>query len=245
MAVSRVVHINSDVGEGIGNENQLIPSLSACNIACGAHAGNDALIQKTVNLAQQYQVQIGAHPSFPDKENFGRLVLHMEDAQLKESLYDQIEKVRRITREEGDILYHVKAHGALYNLAAKDAHYAQLFIDVVTQVDPNLIIYVPYNSVLADVAQGQIKYMVEGFADRQYESDYTLVSRSFEGAVITNKQHAFRQFHDMYFDKVISREGEKLPFSIDTICLHGDTANAVTTLKYIIRQLKDQGITLS
>ena len=121
----KTIHINCDLGEELYNEDLLMPFISACNIACGGHAGNKEIIENTIDLAKQHQVQIGAHPSFPDRENFGRKVLQIEDNELLDSLVNQISVVLEIANKKNTELHHIKAHGALYNLAAKDQRTAR------------------------------------------------------------------------------------------------------------------------
>lgn len=240
----KTVHINSDVGEGIGNEAQLLPYISACNIACGAHAGNDALIQEVIALAITHNVQIGAHPGYPDPEHFGRRQLAISDHELQQSVTTQIQTIQHYATQAGTKLMHVKTHGALYNLAAKDAHYADLVLETVLNIDPNLILYVPYNSVLASKAKGIIPYKLEGFADRQYEEDYSLVSRSLDGAVLTTNETVYNQVQNIINEHLISRSGKKLQFEADTICFHGDTTNATHLLAYVSSRFKDDHIVL-
>ena len=171
--------INADIGEGIDNEAELIPLLSSCNIACGGHAGNIEIMNKCVELAKKYRVKIGAHPSFPDKDNFGRQVVDMSCPALYQSIKNQIKALMRVVREQHAALHHVKPHGALYNLAAKDKTTAEVIVEVMKSIHLPLKLYVPYGSVIANIAtKAKIPITFEVFADRNYNSDLSLVSRT-------------------------------------------------------------------
>jgi len=237
MAISREVHFNCDVAEGIGNEAQLLPYLSACNIACGAHAGNDALIVQTVQLAINHHVEIGAHPGFPDPDNFGRKEMNIDLEVLRTSLSDQILKVKTITEDMGGTLYHVKPHGALYNCAAKDITYANLVVEVVQEIDTQLILYVPYKSIISKMAQGKLNTVIEGFADRRYTDSYALASRDLEQAVISMPEAVFDQVKMIRSGQIKTLSKNIIPFKAETLCVHGDTPNAIDILKYVVGQL--------
>ena len=237
------IDINSDVGEGVGNEAQLLPLLSSCNIACGAHAGDADTIQYTIQLAIKNNVKIGAHPGYPDKENFGRLVLDMTTTDLRNSLKEQIQTVKNFAERQHQKLHHVKVHGALYNLAAVDVTIAKLVIDIVQEIDDQLVLYVPYQSVIQRAAEGVLQTKVEGFADRRYHNDYTLVSRSKPDAVIHNAKEVLAHIIPMIKDQqLITSTNEKLPFQIDTLCVHGDTPSAFQILTEIHQGLKSHQI---
>jgi len=239
------IDLNSDVGEGIGNEAQLLPLLSSCNIACGAHAGDTTTIQQTIQLAIQHKVKIGAHPGYPDKENFGRTILDISPTALRNSLITQIQTVKNFAERQHQKLHHVKAHGALYNLAAVDVEIARLIIAVVKEIDDQLILYVPYQSVIQKEAKGHLEMMVEGFADRRYNNDYTLVNRSFPKAVIHDANAVLDHIIPMITEQQITTiENKILPFKIDTLCVHGDTPEAFQMLKEIHLELKKHQIHL-
>ena len=137
----KTIHINCELGEELNNEGLLLPFISACNIACGGHAGNTIIIENTIDLAIEHRIQIGAHPSFPDRENFGRKVLQMDDNELLDSLVNQISNVLEIAKKKNTELHHVKAHGALYNLAAKDHRTAEIVIEAIKRTSPNAVIF--------------------------------------------------------------------------------------------------------
>lgn len=246
------IDINSDVGEGVGNEASLMPYLSSCNIACGAHAGDTETIKKVVDLAIEYEVKIGAHPSYPDRANFGRTEMRMEAADLKKSIKDQILQVSALMpiRQEGikaqlTKLHHIKPHGALYNKAAKDEAIANLIIETIEEFDDQLCLLVPYNSVIADLAKGRLAIMVEGFADRNYNEDYSLVSRSQIDAVLTDPLAVWKHIVPMITENKLSTiKGVIKPFYIDTLCVHGDTTAALEIIKHIHLQCEQHQISI-
>ena len=141
--------INCDLGEGLDNDAQIMPFISSCNIACGAHAGDKDLMKTTVILAKEFNVKIGAHPSFVDKENFGRNEMYVPKDKLKEQIIDQISLLKEIAEKEGVVLHHVKPHGALYNMAAKNDDVAMSVIEAVQTFKEDIILYVPYKSLIA------------------------------------------------------------------------------------------------
>ncbi|ANH61555.1 5-oxoprolinase subunit PxpA [Dokdonia donghaensis] len=239
----KTIDINSDVGEGVGNEALLMPLLSSCNIACGGHAGDEDVMREVLAFAKAYNVKIGAHPSYPDKDNFGRSIMEISDNVLKESIIDQISKLKHLAEENGQHLHHVKPHGALYNQAAIDKGVAMLIIEAIRSVDENLAIYVPYKSVIAKLAKPYLTTIIEGFADRSYHQDYTLVSRTHAEGVLNNAQDVVAHVLPMIMkDNLISLEGHILPFKVDTICVHGDTENAIDIVRALRSQLHSEGI---
>ncbi|MGB5944056.1 MAG: 5-oxoprolinase subunit PxpA [Leeuwenhoekiella sp.] len=239
------IDINCDLGEGIGNEAQLMPHISSCNLACGGHAGDDATIREIVSLSKAHQVGVGAHPSFPDRENFGRKIMEMPMTELKHSVLDQILKVATECEKQNWPMHHIKTHGALYNLCAKDLAYAEMITELVTQNFSEIPIYAPLNSVMATVAQGKIKVLFEAFADRNYNPDGSLVSRSENNAVITDKialvKHVLRMVKKGEIEAV---NGVTFLANIDTVCMHGDTQNAVDLLVDITEALSQGNIKL-
>lgn len=237
------IHINCDLGEGGERDEDLMQLISACNIACGGHAGTVESMHDTVALAMKYNVQIGAHPSYPDKENFGRFSLEMEPEDLKQTLVAQILSLKQITEAEGGFLTHVKPHGALYNDAAKDEKTAQIIIDSVLEFDEKLPLFVPENSVISRLAKGQIGVIFEAFADRNYQENYQLVSRSNSNALITEKEEVFNHLFSMFFNKEITCENDvKIPCDAATFCVHGDTPNSVEILQYLTDKFREKNI---
>lgn len=227
------IDVNIDLGEGLGNENLLMPYISSCNIACGGHAGTLESMRYAVNLAKRHRVKIGAHPSFPDPENFGRKALDMSSADLYTSVRDQIKALLSVISSENTKLNHIKPHGALYNLAAVDAKTAKVIVDVVKSFEIPFKLYVPFKSVIADLAQqNNIQIIYEAFADRNYNKDLTLVSRTEKDALIHDKKvlfdHVFRMISRQ---KVRTIQGVEIEILANTFCLHGDNKNVVDLLK--------------
>jgi UPF0271 protein len=242
--MSYTIDINCDVGEGLDNEIDLMPYISSCSIACGAHAGNEQTIIETIKLALQHHVKIGAHPSFPDKESFGRKIIDITPTDLQLSIENQIKLVSQKAQQLGSELYHVKAHGALYNLSAVNQEIAQVIINAIKNTVEGVFLYVPYNSVIQDLAlKNNLKIKVEAFADRNYNSDLTLVSRKKKNALITNKEILMQHLLKMIIkQKLISVDGVEVRIKADTFCVHGDNPNAKNLLKFINKNLAKNGI---
>ena len=226
------IDINCDVGEGIGNESLLMPYISSCNIACNEHAGSVEIIDEVISLAKKYQVKVGAHPSFPDRENFGRKVMNISDEELQKSLENQINLLIERTALQNVKLYHIKPHGALYNLAAKDKITAQVVVNAIKKTTKNVYLYVPYNSIIEKIAlENSIKIKYEAFADRNYNDDLSLVSRSNGNALLTNPKEVIDHISRMIDGKVKTIQGNLKDIKVDTFCVHGDSKNAVEILK--------------
>jgi UPF0271 protein len=228
--VAGSIDFNSDLGEGAGTDTALMPLVTSANIACGGHAGNDNTMRTTVELAIRNKVAIGAHPGYPDRERFGRVPMDIPARELIESIRRQIDALIGITSRMGARVTHVKAHGALYNQAERDAATARniLFGVQAATGGHELVIVAPPGSAMLDEAKGMgMKVAREGFADRAYEPDGTLQSRSIAGAVLTDPADAVRQA--LSFVKhggVNAVDGSFLKLEVDTLCVHGDTPGA-------------------
>jgi len=238
------IDINADVGEGLNNEAELMPHISSCNIACGAHAGNIQTMAAVVKLAKTHHVKIGAHPSFPDRLNFGREIMNLSAKDLYTSLEQQIATLQSVLEHENVKLHHIKPHGALYNLAAKDEETAKVIIEVIKSMAFPIQLYAPYNSVIANLAKKEhIEVQFEGFADRNYNDDLSLVSRRKDNAILHEKEAVLNHVLNMVIhQKVKSVSGVEVPIKTSTICLHGDTENALEILKFVSNNLKKKGI---
>lgn len=244
---NKTLDINVDVGEGIGNESDLLPLISSCNVACGGHAGDSTSMKNVVDLAQKYHVKIGAHPSIPDKINFGRVVVEMRKEALFQSIKTQIDSLLRITNKANAKLHHVKPHGALYNLAAIDIEIAQVIIDVMKTLPPHLKLFVPYNSVIADLAiKNEVSVTYEAFADRNYKDDLTLVARTKNNAIIENSQEVFRHVDNIFtYEHVQTVTGNLVKIKAETFCIHGDNPKAVSVLQFLIKEFKTKHISIA
>lgn len=228
------IDINSDVGEGIGNEAQLLPLLTSCNIACGGHAGDTQTMEEVTTLALQHNLKIGAHPGYEDKANFGRVSITLTPEQLRQSITHQILELKTIVEEKGGRLHHVKPHGALYNQASVDSEIASIIIDAVATIDKELVLYAPFNSVIAKMAKGILPVKIEGFADRNYNSDYTLVSRSQPNALLTEPKSVMRHIAAMVGQQELHTiTGDIQPIQIETLCVHGDAPKALEIVQHI------------
>lgn len=237
------IDFNCDLAEGGAFDAELMPFISSCNIACGGHYGNEESITTAVQLALANQVNIGAHPSYPDPENFGRKSMDISSAALKSTLKSQILAVKTITERLGGKLHHVKPHGALYNEIAKDEEKANLVMEVVKEIDENLILFTPPKSVIERLAKTKLSIWKEGFADRNYEADFSLVSRSKNNAVLHEKEAVFLHVFLMISEgKIKVENGSFLEANFDTICLHSDTQNSVEILNYLRKKLETKYI---
>ena len=225
--------INCDLGEGLGNDERIMPFISSCSVACGVHAGNLNIMKSTVLLAKKHKVKIGAHPSFSDRENFGRKEMFIPKGVLKSQIINQIASLNEIVKAEGSHLHHIKPHGALYNMAAKFNDVAMAVIEAVQFFDENLILYVPYNSLIARRSRElRVPYFIEAFADRTYNDDYTLVPRNEPEAVIENTALIEERVTKMMNDRTIKTlNGRIKTIKLDTICVHGDNPNVVEIVK--------------
>ena len=239
------IDLNSDLGEGAGTDAQLMPHISSANIACGGHAGDENSMRVTIDLARQHGVAIGAHPGYPDRENFGRDPMPMTEDELSEEIAKQLRALRRI---DPDLkLSHVKAHGALYNQAWNDEKIAKGIVAGVMKVYPkgtDVALFAAPKSALADIAlRAGLRVVREGFADRAYEPDGTLRSRKHPGAVHTDPELAAKQALSFVRDGgVRAHDGSFLKLEVDTLCVHGDTPGAPRIAAAVRKALDGAGV---
>ena len=238
------IDINCDVGEGVGNEAQLIPLISSCNIACGGHAGDVETATEVIRLAKTHGVKIGAHPSYPDRENFGRKSMDISPQELISSIQTQLDLFSSLLKKENAELNHIKAHGALYNDLAKDTSLAKTFIKAVKPYLGRAKLYAPFNSAIAELARAsKIGVVYEAFADRHYNDDLSLVSRTSSQALITNPAKALEQVKSIAVkSNVASVTGNIVELKAETFCVHGDTPSALQILMYLVEELPGQQI---
>jgi len=223
------ISFNCDLGEGIGNDALIMPYLSACSIACGGHFGTDTTIQKAVELAIKHKVKIGAHPSYPDKTNFGRQSLNISANDLQQRLREQLNLFNSILLKNEVNLHHIKAHGALYNDIAKNKKLALTFLEAISTYKNQCVLFVPNQSVIKELAiQQGFQIVLEAFADRNYTDDLQLVSRSQTNAIIYKPQSVIAHVTEMVNTKHLTTiSGKKIPVHAETFCIHGDHENAV------------------
>ena len=233
------IDINCDVGEGIGNEHAMMPFIQCCNIACGGHAGNDRSMKEIVLLAIKHKVKIGAHPSYPDLENFGRKSIKLGKDELARTLFHQIDTLRGIVVNCGGKLNHIKAHGALYNDLMTNEELSFEFLDIVAPYKNDVKIFLPDRSVIANIAIRQgFNVVYEAFADRNYNDDLSLVARKEKNAVITNPDTILKRVLEIKNNATVtSISGLQIPILASTICLHSDTDNIIESLKYLNQNL--------
>jgi UPF0271 protein len=208
--------------------------VTSINIACGGHAGNEEMMAEMIRLAKEKGVKVGAHPSYPDRENFGRIDMDMDFDELTDSIRDQIQLLNNIAQDQKVSISHVKPHGAVYNRAAKDKTVAQALGEAVTQVDPSLKVMGLAGSIMLDVFdQMGLEIMAEAFADRTYEADGSLRNRKYDDALITKPEKAAKQTEMMVSGKIIAVDGSEVAINAQTLCIHSDTPNAVAIAKAV------------
>ncbi len=223
------VDINCDMGEGCANDAELMNYVSSVNIASGAHAGNAEIMQRTVECAVEKGVAIGAHPGYPDRENFGRFVMEMSRTQIYDLITEQFNTLKKIADNAGAEISHVKPHGALYNQAARDADLAAAIAKAVFDIDPTLILFGLSGSVsITEAEKLGLRTASEVFGDRTYRSGGRLTPRRESNALIHNTKTTIAQVMQMINDgTVTAADGSVIPITADTICIHGDGDNAV------------------
>ncbi|MEN4905932.1 5-oxoprolinase subunit PxpA [Rahnella bonaserana] len=242
-----VVDLNADLGEGCANDEALLQLVSSANIACGFHAGDAQTMRQSVRWALKYGVAIGAHPGFPDRENFGRTAMRLPPETVYAQVVYQLGALAAITRVEGGEMVHVKPHGMLYNQAATDAILADAIARAVHTINPALRLVGLAGSELIRAGERLgLQTRQEVFADRRYQSDGTLVPRSQPDAMIESDELALDQTLAMVQQgKVLSREGLWVPVSADTVCLHGDGEHALIFARRLREAFGEQNIQIS
>lgn len=242
------IDLNSDMGEGetpegLAIDAEMMPLITSVSIACGGHAGTPELMRRTALLAAQYGVAIGAHPGLRDPEHFGRTERTVAPQDVETLVVDQIETLAEVLAQDRLTLTHVKPHGALYNMAAKDPDIAQAVVKALHDVDRTLLLYAPAGSVLANAAQAAgLAVVHEAFVDRAYHANGTLVPRATRGAVLQNEEDVRRQLRQLMTGSVTSVEGSPVPVQADSLCLHSDTPHAVPLARMIRHELASAGI---
>lgn len=247
--MNAIIDLNCDMGESygawtMGRDNDVLPFVSSANIACGFHGGDPSTMRKTVAAAIKHGVAIGAHPGLPDLAGFGRRVMQITPDEAYDSVVYQIGALAGVAASQGARLHHVKAHGALYNMAAKDAVLARAICEAVRDIDPSLVLYGLAGSKLIEAAQAAgLKAASEVFADRSYQDDGSLTPRSHAGAMIEDVDQAVAQVVRMVKEGVVrSQSGKDVPVQADTLCIHGDQPNALVFASGIRRALEAAGI---
>lgn len=229
------IDLNADVGEGVGDDAALLSIVTSANIACGGHAGDDETMRETIRIALQNGVAIGAHPSFPDRQHFGRVVMERTPEQIEADIIAQISALVRIASSEGGVVRHVKPHGALYNVAARDRHVADAIARAVRACDPSLrVVGLAGGRQRESARKYGLRAIDEVFADRRYLADGTLVPRTRPDALI---------------DPDDERVAQVLAFVErgygETVCVHGDTPGAVRFARMLRATLEERGVRIT
>lgn len=243
------VDLNCDLGESFGNykiggDDKIIPLISSANVACGFHAGDPVVMKKTIETAKKNNIGIGAHPGFLDLMGFGRREMKISLDEAKAYVLYQLGALGAFCKSEGVKLQHVKPHGALYNMAAKDYELSKAICEAIADFDSSLIILgLSGSETLRATKDLGLKYASEVFADRAYEEDGSLVARSKEGAMIHDENEAIERVIKMIKEqKVTSITGKEIPIKADSICVHGDGEKALLFVRRIREKLESEGI---
>jgi UPF0271 protein len=243
------IDLNCDLGESFGAykmgvDEEIIPLITSANIACGFHAGDPLIMERTVALCKVHGVRPGAHPGFPDLSGFGRRNMNLSPKEVKACVTYQIGALKAFCDGASIRLYHVKPHGALYNMAAIDYRLAEAICEAIHDVDSSLVLLALSGSEMLRAAKEcNLSYASEVFADRAYEKDGTLVSRTKKGAVIEEKEMAVKQVVRMAKEgRVSAIDGTDISILADSVCVHGDGANALTFVKRIREELAVRGV---
>lgn len=246
------IDLNSDLGESfgswtMGDDEALMTSITSANIACGFHAGDPTVMRRTLVLAKTHGVAVGAHPGFPDLPGFGRRDMQMAPAEVEDLVLYQVAALAGVAAAEGMRLQHVKAHGALYNMAARDADLAAAIARAVAAVDRSLILLgLPNSALLHEGERAGLQVAAEIFADRTYEPDGALTSRRRPGSVIHDPAVVVARAVEMVKTRsVVATTGAVIPLQADTLCLHGDTPGAAELARRIRAALGEAGVTVA
>jgi UPF0271 protein len=249
--MTRQIDLNCDMGESygawkMGADAEVMPFVSSANIACGFHGGDPATIRKTVRLAVDYGVAIGAHPSLPDLQGFGRRVMRISPQDMYDLVLYQAGALEAFARAAGSKLHHVKCHGALYNMAAVDEALSDAMARAVKDLGPGVFLYCLSGSKSIERAKKQnVKTVAEVFADRGYSDDGTLAPRDQPGGMIEDAAQSVKQALGMIEEgAVVSLNGKRVAVSADTLCLHGDQPGAVAFAKALRKTFSEKGISV-
>jgi len=245
------ININCDLGEkskhhANHNDPKLLDIVNSANIACGYHAGDDQSMNQVIEISKENGVSIGAHPSFDDPENFGRKRMNLSSSEIRKLIIDQYAILQNIASKHGENVTHVKPHGALNNMACEDIELATTIAKAIYEIDKNLIYLVPTGSKMELAAKKlNMNIACEIFADRNYEDDGNLVSRSKPHALITDPEQAKKHVLSMVKNQAINcHSGKQIPCEIDSVCIHGDNESSLATAKSIKENLIQNGLEL-
>ncbi len=245
------ININCDLGEkskfhSVENDPGLLNIINSANIACGFHAGDEETMEMVVKISKNNGVSIGAHPSFKDQENFGRKRMNLNSSEIRKLITEQYEILQNIAQKHNERVTHIKPHGALNNMACEDLELATTLANTVYEIDKNIIYLVPTGSKMEIAAKKlNMKIACEIFADRNYEDDGNLVSRTKPNALITDPEIAKNHVLSMVKNQSLNcLSGKKISCEIDSVCIHGDNESSLSTAKSIKKNLIDNGLDL-
>ncbi len=245
------ININCDLGEkseyhSTKHDPDLLKIVNSANIACGFHAGDEQTMINTIEISKKNNVSVGAHPSFNDPINFGRKRMNLSENEIKKLIIDQYKILQSIAKSLDANVTHIKPHGALNNMACEDLNLSNILAETIFNIDRNLIYLVPTGSKMERAAREfDMKIACEIFADRNYEDDGNLVSRSKENAIITDPEECKKHVLDMVKDQSLKcLSGKKIPCEIDSVCIHGDNIQSLETAKQIKKVLEENEIYL-
>ncbi|MCM3081655.1 MULTISPECIES: 5-oxoprolinase subunit PxpA [Brevibacillus] len=243
------VDLNCDMGESygayrMGNDEAILPYITSANIACGYHAGDPATMRKTVQLALENDVKIGAHPGLPDLQGFGRRNMAITAEDAYDMVVYQVGALQGFVQAEGGVMQHVKPHGALYNMAAAKPELAKAIAEAVYRINPQLyLVGLAGSHLITEAEKAGLRTKSEVFADRTYQQDGTLTPRSQSDALITSDEQAVQQVIRMIKEgKVLTRQGVDFAIKADTVCIHGDGAHALSFAREIRETLEKTGV---
>lgn len=243
------VDLNSDLGESfgrytIGSDDKIIPLITSANVACGYHASDPVVMDKTLAMAKEAGIRVGAHPGYPDLMGFGRRNLNVTPEEAKAYTLYQLGALDAFCRAHQLKMQHVKPHGALYNMAAKDYELSKAICQAVKEFDDNLIVLALSGGELARAAKDMgLRTALEVFADRAYEEDGSLVNRRKEGAMVTDEETAIARVVRMIKEKKVTAiTGKDIPIQADSVCVHGDGAKALAFVEKIRKALTEEGV---
>jgi UPF0271 protein len=240
----KTIDLNCDLGEGMASDERIMSFISSCNIACSGHFGDEKSVKTALQLALKYGVKAGAHPSFEDRENFGRVFIDVSRSCFRKSLIQQIHLFQKIAKQVGVALHHIKMHGALYHATAYREDFSDWLVELMQETYPNILLYVPPNSLLEKKCKAlRIDYSREGFADRSYYSNGRLMERSQPNALINDYKTTAAQIEMLVKNKKVrTPNGIEITLEIDTICIHGDNMELMKDFEKLVIDLKSKGI---
>jgi 5-oxoprolinase (ATP-hydrolysing) subunit A len=240
------IDMNADMGEGFPYDREIMPFITSANIACGYHAGSTDIIKKTIELALKHKVAIGAHPSFPDREHFGRTEMQLPDAELQQVIGEQLYLFESACQQFGVTIHHIKLHGALYNMSANNETMAQKILDILLNYKQKTILYGLSGSVFMRRAlHAGFRAVHEVFADRTYQPGGVLTPRTENNALITDEEQAVYQVLQMVLEKRVKTvSGSFTSVIADTVCIHGDSRKAATFAQRLNSMVNNHFITL-